>query len=116
MEYILTGIRKRYHERSVEVDNALFEKAKKGDPKAAELWYRKMEAWNIQHGGGDQKIIIIIPPVVLPKDQRQAGERVIEMKSVGEQEIEGEQEEVPSTYESGQEWRKLIEDKEGEKY
>ena len=44
-EQILNGVRKRYHATSIQVAAALEKKARLGDAKAIELWYRKMEAW-----------------------------------------------------------------------
>ncbi len=45
MSAILNGIRRRYHHRSIQVDEALFNAAKAGDAKAIQLWYAKMEQW-----------------------------------------------------------------------
>jgi hypothetical protein len=44
MESILKRIMKQYHERSIEVDEALFQKAQQGDPRSIELWYKRMES------------------------------------------------------------------------
>lgn len=32
-----------------------------------ELWYKRMENWNIQNQSGESKITVIIPPYLLPR-------------------------------------------------
>lgn len=80
MESILNGIRKRYHERSIEVDEALYQKALRGDPRAMRLWYEKMEDWAPPHEDkGENEFTLIISPNLIPGDQFPNG-MVIEMK------------------------------------
>jgi len=45
MERILNGVRKRYHGRSLEIDEVLYQKALQGDPRAPKLWDKRMGAW-----------------------------------------------------------------------
>ncbi len=95
MESILNGIRKRYHEMSIEVDLALYDKARNGDPRAIDLWYKRIEGWNIQNPHEGNKIIIVfpeglVPPGILSPENEPI--RRIEMKT-GRNEIIGDEEE-----------------------
>ena len=65
-EYILNETRKRYHFKSIGVDDALEKKAKTGDPRAIQLWYERMEGWREQNPGG-VNISFIIPISMIPQ-------------------------------------------------
>lgn len=77
---ILKGIRERYHSKSINVDEALYQQSLKGDPRAARLWYEKMEDWNVKAEGGGKTIIVTIDPALLPMAQRKPGPVQIESK------------------------------------
>jgi len=68
MESILNGIRKRYHERSIDVDEALYQKALRGDPRAIELWYKRMENWNPKEQHEEREITFIISSSLVPPE------------------------------------------------
>jgi hypothetical protein len=90
MEIILNGIRKRYHSRSIEIDEALYQKALKGDPRAIELWYRKLEAWSPNPPPEGGTTIRIIFGSGFPDEE------VIEVKRGGPTEIVGDEKEGPA--------------------
>ncbi len=73
MAIILNGIRKRYHHRSIQVDEALFNAAKAGDPKAIQLWYAKMEQWipPVKEEGVEEFSFIISNSLLTSDDQSQ---------------------------------------------
>jgi hypothetical protein len=74
----LDGIRLRHHGRSISVDNALFYMASvKKDPRAIDLWYRRIEGWVPKVEQKDTTIQIIVPANMLPPDKRK---EVIDMK------------------------------------
>lgn len=86
MSFILNESRKRYHSQSLEIDRALSNKAIKGDPRAIELWYKRMENWNIQQESQGNQVVVIINNELIPmKDRTQSA---IEIKAhPGKQEI-----------------------------
>lgn len=87
MEAILNGIRKRHHEMSIEVDMALYDKARSGDPRAIDLWYKRIEGWNPQQPPPVTTIQIVLSEGMVSPDEK----RVIEMKTTSRQEIEGDE-------------------------
>ena len=91
-ENILSETRKRYHLKSADVDESLYQKALKGDPRAIELWYKFMEKWNPSepHAGGTI-IQIVFGPGMCSEDEQ----TLIEMKKVGPTEIIGDEKDDP---------------------
>lgn len=95
MATILTGVRKRYHKGSVEVDLALLSKAKTGDPRAIELWYKRMESWNIQNPDKQPHIVVYIDQALIPMGQRSQGPVEITAPGGGRPEIVNDPDETP---------------------
>jgi hypothetical protein len=96
METILKGIRKRYHERSIEVDETLFKKAQQGDPRAIDLCYQRMENWKMNNPP-DSKILVIIPSYLAPDSElpHVNGSLMIGLKAGKGEGINDEEEEEP---------------------
>ncbi len=80
MDRIRDEIRRRYAIHGVDIDHALIEKSKKGDPRAMELFYRRHENWNVQGNQGLGNITLIFAQSILPGDQRAGGDKVIEFR------------------------------------
>lgn len=63
---ILDKIRENYHAASIKVDGALLSKAESGDPRAIELWYKRMENWNMQQYQGLTQINVVVNATLIP--------------------------------------------------
>ncbi len=83
---ILAKLRRTYQEHSREIDTSVVAKAKKGDPRAAELFYRRLEGWNPQGNQPVAAIQIIINPGMLLKGEGPE----ISVKSSGPVEIDSD--------------------------
>jgi hypothetical protein len=97
MERILNSVRKRYHGRSLEIDEALYQKALQGG--THERLSYGINEWghgNVQNSQGDSKIVVIIPPELLPMSERPQGNepKIIGMRP-GKLEIINEEKEEP---------------------
>ena len=55
MREVLEARRTLYHDELLEIDRALFERAKAGDTKAADLVYRRFENWTPKQAEADAK-------------------------------------------------------------
>jgi hypothetical protein len=69
MEKILNGIRERYQSKSIEIDEALYQRALKGDSRAIELWYKRMERWNPHENEGEDTFTIVYFPGMLNEEE-----------------------------------------------
>ena len=90
-ETILSETRKRYHLKSMDVDEALYKKALKGDPRAIELWYKHHEKWLPSQEPSVTNIQIVFGPGMISEDEQS----IIEMKGGGQPEIINAPEEDP---------------------
>jgi len=76
-EFILNETRRRYHVVSLTIDNAIVKKAIEGDTKAQELYLKHIEKWNPQGNQPHTSITLIIPPALLPRNERENGQGAI---------------------------------------
>ena len=67
MDQVLARIRRNYHIESLDIDQALIGKSKKGDPRAIEIYYKRLEGWNPQGNQSHSHITININPVLIKK-------------------------------------------------
>ncbi len=95
MDEVLTKIRRNYQHSSIGIDKALEKKALEGDPRAIDLWYRRMEAWNPHKGdlGAGTIINVIVSPDILPEALR---EKKISFR-VGKQSTDDDQQDHEDT-------------------
>ena len=82
-ETILSETRKRYHLKSMDVDEALYKKALKGDPRAIELWYKHHEKWLPSQESAVTNIQILFAPGMMSEEEQ----KVVELKREGKPEI-----------------------------
>jgi hypothetical protein len=84
-ETILSETRKRYHLKSMDVDEALYKKALKGDPRAIELWYKHHEKWLPSQESAVTNIQILFAPGMMSEEEQ----NIVQMKKIGPTQIEG---------------------------
>jgi hypothetical protein len=78
MDQVIARVRRNYHIESLDIDQALIGKSKKGDPRAIELYYKRLEGWNPQGNQHHSHITINLNPVMLKKGENS---RVIEIQA-----------------------------------
>jgi hypothetical protein len=77
-EKVLTLSRQHYQSNSVEVDAALIKKCMAGDPRAIELYYKRIENWNPQQSQPVMEVKITLTQGMLSGGQ--IDDNVIEIK------------------------------------